>query len=41
VALALDVDLPLAPTMLGRSAASIAVRATHTERYSSFRESAR
>jgi hypothetical protein len=37
----LDVRLPLAPSVFGRTAASVSVRASHTERYSSFRESGR
>jgi hypothetical protein len=41
VEISLDVELPLAPSLFGRSTASIAVRAAHTERYSSFRESGR
>jgi hypothetical protein len=41
VDISVDVDLPLAPSLFGRSTASIAVHATHTERYSSFRESGR
>jgi hypothetical protein len=41
VEISLDVDLPLAPSVLGRSAASVSVHAAHTERYSSFRESGR
>jgi hypothetical protein len=41
VDIALVVELPLAPSMFGRSAASVSVRASHTERYSSFRESGR
>lgn len=39
VDISLDVRLPLAPSVFGRTAASVSVRATHTERYSSFRES--
>ena len=39
VRLSVDVALPLAPSLFGRSGASVAVRAAHTERYSSFRES--
>ena len=39
VEIALHVDLPLAPPVFGRSAGSVSVRASHTERYSSFRES--
>jgi Flp pilus assembly protein TadG len=41
VDISVDVDLPMAPSFFGRSTASIAVHATHTERYSSFRESGR
>jgi Flp pilus assembly protein TadG len=41
VAIALDVRLPLAPSVLGQSTAAISVRASHTERYSSFREGGR
>jgi hypothetical protein len=41
VDIALDVPLPLAPSMFGRRAATVSVHASHTERYSSFRESGR
>jgi hypothetical protein len=41
VEISLDVELPLAPSLFGRAAATIAVHASHTERYSSFRESSR
>jgi hypothetical protein len=39
VDIALDVDLPLAPSVFGRKAAAVAVHASHVERYSSFRDS--
>ena len=39
VEIAMHVDLPFAPSVFGRSAGSVSVRASHTERYSSFRES--
>jgi hypothetical protein len=41
VDLALDVALPMAPSVFGRRAATVSVHASHTERYSSFRESGR
>ncbi len=40
VVLALDVDLPLLPTVLGESSASIGVDASHVETYGVYREGA-
>jgi hypothetical protein len=39
VDLALDVALPLSPSVLGRHIATVSVEASHSERYSVFRES--
>ncbi|MBA2574131.1 MAG: hypothetical protein H0V02_04990 [Nocardioidaceae bacterium] len=41
VVLALDVDLPLMPSVSGESSASIAVDASHVELYGIYREAAR
>lgn len=41
VVLALDVDLPILPTVLGESAASIGVDASHVQTYGVYREGAR
>ncbi len=38
VTITLDVRLPLMPTVLGQSAASVSVDASHTEPYGTFRE---
>jgi hypothetical protein len=41
VVIAIDVPLPLAPALFGRTAATISVKASHSERYSTFREAGR
>ena len=41
VVIAIDVSLPLAPDVLGRRSASVSVSASHSERYSAYRESGR